>query len=121
MHRYAIERTRRKILISAQVAAARDRLEATLGSSDGSTPLSDVLTIHAFEPDVDRNGEARFLLSSSSVESLGPDELGPERRAIVEAMMGSTAAPDAGRDSAEDEPSESGPRDPGSRDDAAYA
>ena len=30
MHRYAIERTRRKILISAQVAGARDRLEATL-------------------------------------------------------------------------------------------
>ena len=30
LHRYAIERTRRKILISAQVAAARDRLEATL-------------------------------------------------------------------------------------------
>ncbi len=100
-----------------------NRLEATLGSSDGSTPLSDVLTIHAFEPDVDRNGEARFLLSSSTVETLGLDELGPERRAIVEAMMGSTAAPDAARDPAEDEADEadeSGPRDPGSLDEVEF-
>ena len=63
------------------------RLDDDLGSSVGGRPLSEVLTVHAFEPDLRRDGSTRLLLSRSGAESLELDDLDPETRAYVEAVL----------------------------------
>lgn len=76
------------------------RLDADLGS--GTVALVDVLTVHAFEPDVGRDGRARIRVGAEADE---PPRLDEATAALVRAVLaGEPADPEDG-----DAASESGP------------
>lgn len=64
------------------------RLDADLQSVGGDRPLTDVLTIHAFEPDLRSDGSERLLLPGPGEESTVLDGLDQETRQYVQAWLG---------------------------------
>ncbi|MEE2972656.1 MAG: hypothetical protein VX672_05980 [Planctomycetota bacterium] len=64
------------------------RLDADLRAGVDARPLVDVLTVHAFEPDLRIDGTSRFLLPGPG-ESVDLEGLGPETGRYVEAWLGS--------------------------------
>ncbi len=63
------------------------RLDGDLGSANGARPLSQVLTVHSFEPDLQVDGSERLLLPGSGEGSLDVDGLDPEIRQYVRAWL----------------------------------
>lgn len=63
------------------------RLDDDLGSADLSRPLSEVLTVHSFEPDLRIDGAKRLLLPGSGEDSIDLDGLDPETRQYVRAWL----------------------------------
>ena len=71
------------------------RLDDDLGSVDGSRPLSEVLTVHSFEPDLQVDGSERLLLPDSGEGSLDLDGLDAETRQYVQAWLATPEDGDA--------------------------